>query len=241
MLSSLKSLLQPPTVSAFPCAGLVAGLVANLMRTGCSLVICGLLFAAALSPAAQALEFSDIAHEGQLKFLAIHPDPTAYRYESRVKITEESLMTGVVSLTTCHYQLDPIRKVVIAFNPKRLQQIEIASASGMGGLEVKGHQIEMLDVKRGASICIDLQSRALDQIDADTFRLHAGPLMRRYFDGYLPMQATLKFEWPKNRMMLKAVNPFPQPGVLLKQDSDHAELDITFAGRLLANIDLVMK
>jgi len=201
----------------------------------------GLIVTVAHPPAAHALEFSDIAQEGQLRFLAVHPDPTAYRYESRVKITEESLVTGIVSLTTCHYQLDPIRKVVIAFNPKRLQHIEIASASGMGGLELKGHHVEMLDVKRGASICIDLESRALDRIDASTFRLHAGPLMRRYFDGYLPMQATLKFEWPKNRLVLKEVNPIPQPGVILMQDTDRAELDITFAGRLLANIDLVSK
>ncbi len=33
---------------------------------------------------AQALEFSDIAQEGQLRFLAVHPDPSAYRYEPRV-------------------------------------------------------------------------------------------------------------------------------------------------------------
>jgi hypothetical protein len=191
-----------------------------------------------LSAPLQALEFSDIAQEGQLRFLAVHPDPSAYRYESRVKITEASLTTGIVTLTTCHYQLDPIRKIVIAFNPKRLQELQILSASGMAGVEVKGHHVEMRDVTRGASICIDLESRALDQIDATTYRLHAGPLMRRYFDGYLPMNAKLRFEWPKGSMSLKEVNPAPQPGVKLMQDSDTAELDITFAGRLLANIDL---
>jgi len=187
---------------------------------------------------AWALEFSDIAHEGELRFLASHPDPSGYRYESRVRITQESLETGIVSLTTCHYQLDPIRKIVIVYNPKRLQTLEIASATRIGGIEVQGHHVTMTDVQRGATICVDLESRALDRIDQSTYRLMAGPLMRRYFDGYLPMQARLMFEWPAHLLKLKQTNPSPQPGVRLMQDSAAAELDITFAGRLVANIDL---
>ena len=62
-----------------------------------------------------ALDFSDIAREGELRFLATNPDPNAYRYESRVALTAASLETGLVELATCHRQLDPIRKVVIAF------------------------------------------------------------------------------------------------------------------------------
>lgn len=187
------------------------------------------------------LEFSDIAQEGQLKFLAVHPDPKAYRYTSHVRITENSLTSGIVDLTTCHLQLDPIRKVVIAFNPKRLQELEIRSASGMESVEVNGHHVVMTNVTRGATICIDLKSKALDQIDAQSYRLQAGPLMRRYLDGYLPMQATLRFEWPAGRLSLKQTNPAAQPGVKLTQDHNQAELDITFAGRLLANIDLTTR
>ncbi len=185
-----------------------------------------------------ALDFSDIAQEGQLRFLTSHPDPGSYHYDSRVRIDEESFDSGVVSLQTCHRKLDPIRKIVIAFNPKRLIALEIVSAEGMGTVEVKGHHVEMTNVTRGASICINLQSKALDRLDQDTYRLQAGPLMRRYLDGYLPMQANLRFEWPRNSLRLKSTNPAPQPGVRLLSADDNAELDIIFAGRLLANIDL---
>ena len=195
----------------------------------------------AATPHAHSLEFSDIAQEGQLRFLSVHPEPNTYRYESRVQISEDSLSSGVVSILTCHYQLDPIRKVVILFNPKRLQTIQIREASGIGGLEVEGHRVIMTDVTRGAMVCIDLQSKALDRLDESTYRLQAGPLMRRYFDGYLPMQATLSFEWPGDKVALKQTNPAPQPGVKLMQDSDRAQLDIIFAGRLMANIDLQLK
>lgn len=187
---------------------------------------------------AHALEFSDIAQEGELRFLATHPDPKSYRYESRVKISEESLATGVVQLTTCHYDLDPIRKVVILFNPNRLQSIAIQSATLMGGVEVAGHRVTMSEVQRGASICIDLESKALDTLEDGSFRLQAGPLMRRYFDGYLPMQARLHFSWPQNLLSLKTTNPIPQPGVKLIQDTSEASMELVFAGRLTANIDL---
>jgi hypothetical protein len=186
-----------------------------------------------------ALDFSDIAQEGQLRFLSNHPDPGSYAYDSRVRIDEESFHSGVVSLQTCHRKLDPIRKIVIAFNPKRLMALEIASAEGVGTVEVKGHHVEMTNVTRGASICINLQSKALDRVDDQTYRLQAGPLMRRYLDGYLPMQANLRFEWPRNSLRLKSTNPAPQEGVRLLSAEGNAELDMIFAGRLLANIDLV--
>jgi hypothetical protein len=97
----------------------------------------------------------------------------------------------------------------------------------------------MTNVTRGASICINLQSKALDRVDDQTYRLQAGPLMRRYLDGYLPMQANLRFEWPRNSLRLKSTNPAPQEGVRLLSAEGNAELDMIFAGRLLANIDLV--
>jgi hypothetical protein len=52
------------------------------------------------------------------------------------------------------------------------------------------------------------------------------------------MHARLMFEWPAHLLELKQTNPSPQPGVRLMQDSSTAELDITFAGKLVANIDL---
>lgn len=186
-----------------------------------------------------ALEFSDIAQEGQLRFLAVHPSPGSYSYESQVSITEESMRSGVVQLATCHRQLDPIRKIVIAFNPQRLQGLEVSSAQGIGNIDVREHRVEMTDVQKGAAICIRLSSRALDRLEDGTLRLQAGPLMRRYFDGYLPMQASLAFQWPADKLRLARVEPAPQPGVVLTETDSGARLDVTFAGRLSARVDLV--
>jgi hypothetical protein len=191
-----------------------------------------------LSASAFALEFSDIATEGQIKYLKERPDPGAYSYESRVKITAASLESGSVQIATCHYQLDPIRKVVIVFNPSRIQAIAVKSIDKMASAEVKNNQVVLTDVERGASICIDLQSKALDQVGAGQYRLNAGPLMRRYLDGYLPMAAKIRVDWPTNMLTVEKTAPSEKEGIQVVQGNDGVQLDMIFAGKMTAQIDL---
>lgn len=197
------------------------------------------LAAACLAWPALALELDDVAREGELRFLATRPDPGAYWYESRVQISEDSLRTGVVQLATCHRQLDPNQKIVIAFNPDRVQSIRVVSSEGVGSAEVQGHVVEMANVRRGGHICIDLSSRALDRVDERSWRLNAGPLMRRYLDGYLPMQARLAFQWPDGLLRVRETRPAVQPGVIVGASGAGAQLDLIFAGRMTATVDLV--
>jgi hypothetical protein len=200
-----------------------------------SLSLATLLFCSA---SVFALEFSDIATEGQIKFLRERPDPGAYSYESRVKITAASLESGSVEIATCHYQLDPIRKVVIVFNPNRIQAIAVKSIDKMASAEVKNNQVVLTDVERGASICIDLQSKALDQMGAGQYRLNAGPLMRRYLDGYLPMAAKIRVDWPTNMLTVEKTAPSEKEGIQVVQGNDGVQLNMIFAGKMTAQIDL---
>ena len=198
------------------------------------------LLAAALLPlAATALELDDVAREGELRFLSQRPDPGAYWYESQVQIGPESLETGVVSLQTCHHALDPNRRIVVAFNPQRVQQIDIASTEGVGRAWVEGHRVELADVQRGGKVCIALRSRALERLEgSERWRLHAGPLMRRYLDGYLPMQAQLSFRWPAGLLKVTSTAPAVQPGVKVDAQGDGLAMDIVFAGRMSATVEL---
>jgi hypothetical protein len=200
-----------------------------------SALLTALLF---FNASAWALDFSDIATEGQIKYLKERPDPGAYSYESRVKITAASLESGSVQIATCHYQLDPIRKVVIVFNPSRIQAIVVKSLDKMASAEVKNNQVVLTDVERGASICIDLQSKALDQVGAGQYRLNAGPLMRRYLDGYLPMAAKIRVDWPTNMLTVEKTTPSEKEGIQVVQGNDGVQLDMIFAGKMTAQIDL---
>lgn len=183
---------------------------------------------------ARPLTFDDIALDGELRFLAERPDAGAYRYESEVVIDDDSLSTGLVTVRTCHLQLDPNRRIVVAFNPQRVQRIEIARTEGVGKAWVDGHRVELADVQRGGTVCIDLRSRAIEADGPDRWRLHAGPLMRRYLDGYLPMEARLALRWPSGLLTVAKTDPAPQPGVALTTTPDGARMDVTFAGRLRA-------
>lgn len=207
----------------------------NPFRTPFTAVAFALCALAALP--AQGMELSDVVTGNELRFLATRPDPQGYWYESRVTLDADSLATGLVQLHTCHHRLDPTHRIVIAFNRERVQQIAVASAEGVGSAEVVDQRVELKDVKRGGSVCVQLTSRALDTTDTG-WRLHAGPLMRRYLDGYLPMQAKLSFGWPKGLLALARTEPQAQPGVVLTQADDGAQLDITFAGRMRATLDL---
>ena len=200
------------------------------------LMVCSAILLA-VNPVA-ALEFSDIANEGEIKYLKTRPDPGAYSYESRVMISPQSLDSGVVTIATCHRQLDPIRKVVIVFNEKRIKKITVKSLEKMNSAEVKDNRVTLTDVERGASICIDLESRALDKVSQEQYTLNAGPLMRRYFDGYLPMSAVLRVDWPKNMLTLEKTFPVAQDGVKVAQGIDGMQLDMIFAGRMTAQIHL---
>jgi hypothetical protein len=196
-----------------------------------------LSFALMAMPVA-ALEFSDIASEGEIKFLKERPDPGAYSFQSRVKITPLSLENGSVDIATCHIQLDPIRKVVIVFNPERVQAIAVKSMSKIASAEIKGNQVTLTDVERGATVCIDLRSRALDKITDSTYQLNAGPLMRRYFDGYLPMSAQLRVDWPKDMFTVQSTLPEKKEGVQVVEGNDGMQLDVIFAGKMTAQIVL---
>lgn len=187
-----------------------------------------------LSPAMAQLDMDDIALEGQLRFLDQRPDPLAYRYEATAYIDALSLQTGVVRLHTCHYQLDPNRRVVVVFNPDRVRHMEVLESSGIERAWVEGHQLEMKNVQRGGHVCVALHSKALEPAGDGRWQLHAGPLMRRYLDGYLPMDAKLAVQWPLGLMTVEHTQPTPQAGVRLHQDGQGATLDITFAGRLTA-------
>jgi len=187
---------------------------------------------------AVALEFSDIASEGEVKFLKERPDPDAYSFQSRVKITPKSLENGMVDIATCHIQLDPIRKIVIVFNPERVQAIVIKSMRKVASAEIKGNEVILTEVERGATVCIDLRSRALDKITDLTYQLNAGPLMRRYFDGYLPMSAQLRVDWPKDMFAVQSTLPERREGVQVIEGSDGVQLDAIFAGTMTTKIVL---
>ena len=172
----------------------------------------------------------------QIRFLKTKPDPNSYTYESKVTILETSLDSGLVQIQTCHKKLDPIRKVVILFNKDRIRDIQVRTMDGIAMAEVRDNRVTLSEVQKGGSICIDLQSKALDSLGNGLYQLNAGPLMRRLFDGYLPMTANMKFSWPDKLLAVQETKPASQDGVDIKSANDGLEMDLVFAGKMTAQI-----
>ena len=115
---------------------------------------------------------------------------------------------------------------------------DIAAATGLQSGSWVYHFKTKQDIL--AAVMEEGLQRALERIEgSQRYRLHAGPLMRRYLDGYLPMQARLAFQWPDGLLRLKGTQPAGQPGVTVNNSSTGAQLDLVFAGRMTATLDLV--
>ena len=62
--------------------------------------------------------------------------------------------------------------------------------------------------------------------------------MRRYFDGYLPMSAQLRVDWPRDMFSVESTLPEKREGVQVVEGSDGVQLDAIFAGTMTAKIVL---
>lgn len=234
-VSMIKTWIQPGLGSADTLQGGLLKSAAALSRCSAAVV---LMLSTSAWASGQDQVGPSVVSEGQITFMAVRPDPEGYWYESRAWLSADSLESGLITLDTCHRQLDPNGRVVIRFNPERVRSIEVLSSQGIGETLVEPQRVDMRDVQRGGEICLRLQSRALEPIGDGRWRLHAGPLMRRYLDGYLPMRASLSVTWPEGLLDIAQVLPVPQAGVVFSQRNDGATLDMTFAGTLRSTWDL---
>lgn len=189
------------------------------------------LGAALLPRNSSAITRDDIVLEGELRFLETLPEPSPYRFESTAILNADSIKTGIVQLSSCHYGLDPIRRVVVAFNPKRLISMQVLSHRGIESVEIDGATVDMRGVSKGADICIGVTSKSLDTVAEGQYMLHAGPLQRQFLDGFFPMAAKLNVNWPAESLKFQGFSHPVQPGVALSQGEGEAELKVQFAGR----------
>lgn len=94
------------------------------------LLLTGALF---VPPTLAADEFDifDI-NEGELRFLERPPEKSPHLHSTHVFISEESLKTGWVTAKQCHYHLDQVSALQVAFNKRRVRRIEILQADNIG-------------------------------------------------------------------------------------------------------------
>lgn len=176
-------------------------------------------------------------NDGDLRFLAPDGADQAHLHRNRIRIGAPSLGTGWVELVQCHERLDPVPATEILFGPRRIRNLRVLQADGVGRAWVEGHGVQLEDVGPGARVCIAAQSRALDSLGGGRYRLRTGPYMRRFLDGYYPIGVRLEIDYPSDILVFDGASPAVQPGFAVRALPGRVEVEAVFEGRLFTCVD----
>lgn len=179
-------------------------------------------------------------NDGELRFLAGAPDRPVHRHRNEIEITASSLEQGWVTLRQCHRQLDPVAAAEILFHEGRARNIRVLSSHGIGKAWPHGASLQLEDIEPGAELCLSLESRALESLGNGRYRLRSGPYMRRFLDGYYPLEVRVRIGYPADLLILRDYDPIPQPGYRLETAPGLVLLETRFEGKLYTRFDFCL-
>lgn len=174
---------------------------------------------------------------GDLRLLPDPPTTPVHQHHNEIGIGSASLEHGWVALHQCHSNLDPVPETEIVFRPERTRKLRILSQRNIGAARVEGASVQLRDVHKGASLCLELESRALTRLPGDRWSLRNGPYMRRFLDGYYPIRVYIRIRYPAELLEVGYLSPEPQPGLTVRRTPGEIELDSWFEGRLSTRFD----
>ena len=184
-------------------------------------------------------EAIDAVNDGELRFLANPPEKPVHHHFNNITVTEESLESGWVWLRQCHFNLDPVHELEILYRPEGIRHLRIVSNEKVGSAIVKGATVQLSDIQRRGQICIQAESRAL-QRHGNGYLLQNGPYMRRFLDGYYPMQITVELTVPETVRVWK-VSPDKAAGLNVEVAGSTARISGWFEGILYTRIWMCRK
>lgn len=167
----------------------------------------------------------------QLHFLDQVPSPAPHRQEMHVQVDAQSLRTGLVRVDQCHYNLDPVPAAQVVFG-ERLKALQVTRAENIGQVRVEGRSVQLRDVARNAVLCLRTVNQVFDR-DADGgYVIRNGPFMRRFLDGYFPLQLHYTLSYPAKLLRFKGLTPSVPAGTLDVARNGELDLKVLFEGAL---------
>lgn len=184
-------------------------------------------------PGRAELEAPDI-NEGELRFLTAPPAQPPHLHSTQVSIGEESLRTGWVGVHQCHYRFGPLGAMEVVFNKERARNLRIVRAERIARAWIEGASVQLAGVDADAVLCIQSENRSLQRNATGAYEWHGGPYLRRFLDGYFPMQVQLALDYPPAALRLLAIEPpelklkaVAHPGLLRLEALFEGRLDMT--------------
>jgi len=177
-------------------------------------------------------ESAALVNEGSLHFLETAPTKPVHHHQNQIVIDRDSLDSGWVSLTQCHDHLDAVPLAQITFREGFIRNLKVDSAVRIEEAWIEGASVQLRNVEPGAKLCLSAQTRAFHYTGNGYYNLTNGPYMRKFLDGYYPMQVTLEIRYPAELLNLIDVTPPAQPGFALDERPGFIRVDTLFEGEL---------
>jgi hypothetical protein len=171
-------------------------------------------------------------NEGELTFLATPPAKPVHHHQNRIRITPDSLISGWTELEQCHEHLDAVPEAQITFREGFVRNLRVLESHGIGKAWVEGSSVQLQGVGPGARLCLAAQTRALTDSGSGYFTLNNGPYMRKFLDGYYPMQVSIQLEYPAQLLQVIDVSPAEQQGFHISQRAGVVNIETLFEGEL---------
>ena len=171
-------------------------------------------------------------NDGQLTFLAQPPKQNLHHHQNSLTIKPQSLQDGWITVQQCHSNLDQVAAAEVLFSKDNIRHITILSYKNIDKAWVEGSSVQMQTIHADAMLCLQAESHALHHNDDGSFSLRNGPFMRRYLDGYFPLQLSMDLDFSSTGLTLISMSPSPQTGFSVKQDNGRIHIEALFEGRL---------
>lgn len=178
---------------------------------------------------------------GKLVFLSKPPEKRAPYSKNILTVSTNSLKTGWVKVEQCHEGLDPVGAVQVVYRYKEMRGLRVTKHSGIGKVWVEGQSIQLEDVGKDASVCMQAEARIMIQLPGGRYVLFNGPFKRRFLDSYFPMHVGLVLRYPAESLLLTNVTPAQTPGFRVEKRQGELGIDTWFEGELLIKIDFKHK
>ncbi|HHT00524.1 MAG TPA: hypothetical protein ENK73_06685 [Thiomicrospira sp.] len=149
----------------------------------------------------------------------------SYWLKNNLKINNQSIKTGWIEFSQCHFKLDAINKIEVAYQPDLTRNIKVLSYKGIEHIKVENSGVVLNNVSSDAQICISGESKTLKTIK-NGFSIQRGPYMRKFLDGYYPMivEESIEFDNLTARLTKHLpTNPLKRP------DLNQATYDFSYS------------
>ena len=176
-------------------------------------------------------------NEGLLVFLPDRPlDKPVHQLSNRITIVHESLNNGWVKLHQCHKHIDAVPDAQIVYRYNTIKNLRLISYQQIERAWIEQQSVQMKNIQHNAELCIEADVKLLKQLTPGVFSIHSGPFHRQFLDGFYPMQVNLSFNYPVDSLRFSRVEPAPQPGFKVMDQSGLLTIEALFEGKLTIDI-----